>query len=768
MKNNIIYKQAALIAACLFFNLSTTQAKWISKLPPRPRLMLSSENRDLLAQKIEHPDFDKVRIAYYEQLNRNYTPGEVLKRADQRPDEKIRQTIEALAFDYIVSNNLNTASARKAIELSIAYLKTIHDTKGYWENVHTYEALLGCSLVYDWCYGLLKEEEKSILRNEMMRVCSLCEYSYPDRIKKDYFSGHYGEQAPTVFLAMGIAFASEDSSLLNFAMKEQTEFFAPSRNPLYAAGTHHQGAQYMHTRYTQEALQAFILQCIGQNPYDLAIGLLSYRGVYLKIPQKKDMDGMPEGDTHNNIYMGRQGYFLSATLSSDPYLQDVSRKYLPLQTDQAVRLFLYHNPFLPSEPVEQLPLSRFFPSPSGVMIARTGWDFDTVGYHSDVMVVQMNMKEYNSRNHDHSDAGHFSIYYKGHLALDAGIYQGKDPENGWGKKNFINYYIRTVAHNSLLILDPQEPVFRMSGNRICEKPDGGQFTRKADAWRHSDEMFAAGKVADVLAYDIADGKRPAYTYLKGDMTEAYRVPLFIDSEYPSKVDKVRRSFVFLNHQGKGDVPGTLIVLDKVVARDASFRKSWLLHSQNEPLCEGNRILIENKNDGRNGRLYTNILLPEAENRIIDKIGGPGKEYWVNGKNWGSVTQEDAGCWRIEVGFRKAARADNYLNVLQATDASGKKVPHEVSKSYSIDNRFVIVEIADRLVVQSLDLEKQDDRISFEKGDPKKDYHVLVADLVPGKWVVNSPGGRFLLDVEENSGLASFYTKGGIMTLSRLD
>lgn len=61
------------------------------------------------------------------------------------------------------------------------------------------------------------------------------------------------------------------------------------------------------------------------------------------------------------------------------------------------------------------------------MIARTKWDIDKKGKPSNAMVVFMNMKEYQAKNHTHLDIGHFGIYYKGHLALDAGIYQGKDP-----------------------------------------------------------------------------------------------------------------------------------------------------------------------------------------------------------------------------------------------------------------------------------------------------------------------------------------------------
>ena len=73
------------------------------------------------------------------------------------------------------------------------------------------------------------------------------------------------------------------------------------------------------------------------------------------------------------------------------------------------------------------------------------------------------------------DLGHFSIYYKGHLALDSGIYQGKDADNGWGKENYVNYYSRTIAHNSLLIYDPDEPKPVGGWKEKAKARDGGQI-----------------------------------------------------------------------------------------------------------------------------------------------------------------------------------------------------------------------------------------------------------------------------------------------------
>lgn len=735
----------------------------IDKLPSHPRLMVKSSDVEMLGTRFLHSDFDAVRAAYKEQI-RFKTNG---ISPDGTPNEQTRQAMEALAFDYLIHGIVARRSGMKAIDIAIKYLPSLKKTTDYWGNTYIYDAIFGAALVYDWCYDLMSNEQKATLLAAMKQACSLTEYSPGVKLSNNYFSGHYGEMGPTIFLAIGIATFDEDREYFDFAYAEQIEKFAPSRNPMYASGAHHQGTQYMHVRFFSEILQSYILDCVGLNCYLPSISSLAYRGIYQTIAQQGDMDGMPEGDTHNNVRMGyHQCYYLSAMLSGDPFLQRISRKYINAHLSQSTRMFLYHDPTIASSELDGLPLSRLFPSPSGIMIARTGWDIDSVGYGSRAMVVQMNMKEYNSRNHDHSDAGHFSIYYRGHMALDAGIYQGRDPENGWGKTNFLNYYTRTVAHNSILVLDPNEPLPYGGSKKQAQARDGGQFTLKNDAWLTSSEMFSQGRIAHIMAHEIAPGNQPDYTYLKGDMTRAYVVPQYISTTYPAKVDTVRRSFVFLNNKS-GIVPGTLIVLDKVVSTNPSFRKSWLLHTQNEPIIDGNTITSESRQDGRNGRMITTTLLPEPNNTLYTKIGGAGKEYFVDGRNWGTVNQQDAGEWRVELSPRTEALSDNFLNVIQVTDAEPAPAPFQAHKAVSRCGNYIAVEVGDRIVVQSLRLEDaaQGD-IEFSIGSSGKQYKILVTDLTPGRREIQSASGKVIADVTASAGTLYFESSGGEFSIRK--
>ena len=81
------------------------------------------------------------------------------------------------------------------------------------------------------------------------------------------------------------------------------------------------------------------------------------------------------------------------------------------------------------------------------------------------------------------------------------------------------------------------------------------------------------------------------------------------------------------------MPAALIVFDKVVSSDPTFKKFWLLHSIEEPTIEGNRFIVRRTKNGDTGMLQNHVLLPEAGNAQIEKVGGKGKEFWVFGTNY---------------------------------------------------------------------------------------------------------------------------------------
>lgn len=253
-----------------------------------------------------------------------------------------------------------------------------------------------------------------------------------------------------------------------------------------------------------------------------------------------------------------------------------------------------------------------------------------------------------------------------------------------------------------------------------------------------------------------DAKKPTYTYLKGDITAAYS----------SKVKQVQRSFVFLNLEA-GAVPAALVVFDRVVSADASFAKYWLLHSITEPVIDGSTTSITLSSNGWNGKLTNTTLLPAPDNARIEKVGGPGKEFWVFGKNYPNAENppdRETGAWRIEVSPKQAATTDLFLNVLQVMDP-GTKAPLATEK---IESRGVVgVRVSDRVVIFNPSGGVSAAPVSFTVSG-KGPLRFLIADLPAGDWQVLREGQVVgpAVKVAAESGTLYFEGPAGNYTLGR--
>ena len=125
-------------------------------------------------------------------------------------------------------------------------------------------------------------------------------------------------------------------------------------------------------------------------------------------------------------------------------------------------------------------------------------------------------------------------------------------------------------------------------------------------------------------------------------------------------------------------PDFFVVYDRVGAADAAYAKQWLLHMQNEPVVDGNVT----RADSRGGRLFAETLLPKDATHEV--VGGPGKEFWANGRNWEIfdkvVRRERQNCakdgrgpywgeWRVETHPGAARKDDRFLHVLTVGDTN---------------------------------------------------------------------------------------------------
>ena len=176
---------------------------------------------------------------------------------------------------------------------------------------------------------------------------------------------------------------------------------------------------------------------------------------------------------------------------------------------------------------------------------------------------------------------------------------------------------------------------------------------------------------EILGYNWGPSlQTPTYSYMRGDLTDAYT----------DKVEEFQRTFVFFNFNDE-TYPAALIVFDKVRSSDAGFTKKWLLHSEEEPLVDGNTTTIKRTAGSYNGRLINQTLLPD-NGYTISKVGGEGYEFYVAGSNGVSKNYEmepkpgaaEVGSWRIEITPTAAEKQSYFLNVIQVSDNDASIAP----------------------------------------------------------------------------------------------
>lgn len=246
---------------------------------------------------------------------------------------------------------------------------------------------------------------------------------------------------------------------------------------------------------------------------------------------------------------------------------------------------------------------------------------------------------------DHFDAGHFTIFKRGYLALDSGTRALAE-----GNRDGENYDNQTVAHNGVLIRMPGEAMpYRVLWSNPLKANTGGQR-----------QLPTAAKV---LAFQA----QPLFAYAATDATETY---------HPDKCVRMVRQFLYLP-------PDHFVVFDRVVSKKAEYPKTWLLHTANEPAVTGKEF----RADQEKGRLFCRTLLPA--DAVLEKIGGPGKEFWADGQNWpipanspalrtlgikdASDVAENMGRWRVQVTPATLRTDDLFLHLIQVSDQSVVKM-----------------------------------------------------------------------------------------------
>lgn len=707
-------------------------------IPPsvHPRLYLRSSDIPELRERLKNPEIQKT-IAKIKKLAVDRTPEEEAKAPDRSgfryyaENRGVTSRVQLEAMDYLL--NKKKSVARKAI---VAMLDTLRNTnygkKGDLSRASGQMLMCG-AMVYDWCYDQMKDSEKKAYINEFVRISKTMECGYPPK-NTEPIAGHSSEwMVMRDMLSAAIAIYDEFPEMYNHVMTMLCRDYIPVRNYVYAGHNYHQGTSYANVRFSNDLFSLWILDRMGAGAvYDPAQQFVMYDFLYRRRP-----DGMvlPAGDVNPGI---GGSYGLPAMLAysyyKDPYLAYEYKRNTKIDNHCLIFDVLWRDYTIEPKSPETLPLTKYSGTPYGWMIARTGWDKNSV-------IAEMKINEHFVGNHQHMDGGAFQIYYKGPLAIDAGAYHGTS--GGYNSPHNKNFFKRTVAHNSLLVFDPNEKFasWNYGGTDKTEfaDNDGGQRTL-GDRWEtcrsFADLLSDEYTTGQVLAHGIGgDYMAPEYSYLSGDITKAYS----------DKVKEVKRSFVFLNLKSE-KVPAAMVVFDKVVSKNPEFKKHWLLHSIEEPKVSENGIVIKRTKDGDSGMLSNTVLLPAKENLDMQVIGGKGKEFWVNGTNYANAPQagrpdprNERGEWRVEVSPSAPANEDYFLNVIQVADNNCNEL-HKASLLKG--ENLVGAVIADRIVTFSKNGETINGKAEMDvQGNGT--FKFVMTDMKPGTWQVKKDGKIFI-------------------------
>jgi heparin/heparan-sulfate lyase len=632
--------------------------------------------------------------------------------AGERPSDELA----GWALSYLIGGD--ETSARRALdELRRVRLPPASNSGPYLEYVRR-------ALAFDWLYdcplfdAALKDQVAAELLAGAERIAAL--QGLADPAQASYHNHSMRELALATFALTAIeghpSTAAKAAPLVSH-MRRALDNMLEISDLVDPGGGYHESTDYMRITFAPLAMLAELRRTTtGEDPAR-RFGVFANMGptyLYKVLPDgseaRDDDNEYPHLDATDDIVLG-----YAIHRFKDPYAAWLLQKsgWLPAKWRFPVLEFLWSDrSVVARDPAlarpEELPRHRLFTG-VGHLLMRSGWDPGATW-------IEFTCGPYFAK-HDHLDTNQFTIYHKGYLALDTGA-DYTDTES----PHYLNYYRRTVAHNTILVYQPGERFF-WGENLWPAANDGGQrmdssrfwnSVRSLEDWERTRDLWDRGRIE---AFEAREGE---FVYARGNGTASYQ---------PSKMTRFVRDLLWLEG---ADV---LVVSDDVRVTDATYRKVWLLHGVGEPKVEvlpggasrsvgqggtawtsATSVTFE---DGA-GRMRVYPVLPQDRELIVR--GGPGWEFWTpgderggswgSGANWpldppegGPLPADQTlqqmwrtfwgadfnrlspsnrravvpGGWRLEVSPASAARDDRFLNVLEIGDRNA--APRRIEPAY---------------------------------------------------------------------------------------
>jgi len=691
-------------------------------------------------------------------LKTRYTAG-------RRPSEDM----EGWALSWLLTGQSEFAE-RSLTEIRKKHLTTNGRASKSWVDYVRW------ALAFDWLFNYpgfdrpLKDRVAGELRDGAAAMLATADFKDPSQYSYHNYSVRYLALAGFASMAVD-GYPDCDSRCRDWRNKVQgclsnvldiSQFVTPD-------GSYHESMDYMRITWASLVLLAELQRtAIGVDP---AHNFSVFRNIGATYLYKLLPDGTPsrEGDNEYPVLDSRDTALVGYAVNrfKDPYAAWLVRRSGFFSKDWVLPVleFLWddpevtpRNPALSSE--SELSRQRYFAG-VGHLVMRNGWSPESTW-------IEFDCGPYLAK-HQHLDQNQFTIYHRGYLAIDSGA-DYTETES----PHYLNYYRRTVAHNSMLVYDPAEKFF-WSDNIVPACNDGGQRMNSSRYWntiRSRDDFERTRDLWDLGSVRVIDFVPGRYHYALGDASNAYS---------RDKVSSFTRELVYVPE------PNLLFVFDRVVSKNPSFRKAWLLHGVNQPAVDqdsGGAPGAKDFPQGKTfrftdaaGELFVHSLLPKE--RVLTRRGGAGDEFytpgndaggaWGTGENWpleaagGSPLPEDPklrrmwklfwgedlerisssnrknvvpGSWRVEVSPAVPANKDFFLHVMEIGD-SGKTGKRRVELLEGVEMKGAAVEDGPMILFSSTGTPPNSAEVSIP--DIKCNY-VLITGLEPEKVYEANLGG----------------------------
>jgi hypothetical protein len=367
-----------------------------------------------------------------------------------------------------------------------------------------------------------------------------------------------------------------------------------------------------------------------------------------------------DGDTYHNTWDVNFGDVFAniAKVYNDGIAKGLYEAYKAKYGSQGTQNWkrvIWGNSTVTALPLTAISKSKFYDK-TGQLFVRSGWEKDSSIPRVSAMFTSA---PYHFVGHHHRDMNHFEVYYKGNQLVDSGTY------DTYAGTHWLNYYMRTIAHNTITVFNPAEAFNSPWGNDLTN--DGGQQLGNPSPNRVAelkDPAFDYGGITH--AEDTAD-----YTWGIGRAEKAYAKVSSTGALSGKKLNYYARHFLFLKKVTGAKQP-VIVIYDDLDKTNANYDSKFLLHTNNRP-AYGSRIMSATEGGGR---VQAQFLLPQSFTATI--IGGSGKEYWVDGANYPVHYPNNSipgdGAYRLEVSNSASTLNDKYLAVIYAGDPTNDPAP----------------------------------------------------------------------------------------------